>query len=75
MAERNEELNRSENEPSSHTDGGTNPSRHSMPDVNFDEMNFEQRRAPYKGGKQNISYREQDKIQKDKDERRSRNGR
>lgn len=75
MAARNEELNRSEQEPSGHTNNGTNPSRHSMPDVNFDEMNFEQRRAPYDSGKRNIGHREQDNRRKDKDGGRSRNER
>lgn len=59
MAERNEERNRGEREPSGSNEGGQS-TRSSMPGVNFDEMNFEQRRAPYNSGKRNVGDRQYD---------------
>jgi len=61
MAEPNEQENRGRSESAGHNTNNTNSSRRSVPDVNFDEMNFEQRRAPYNSGKRTISDREYDK--------------
>ena len=57
MSEKEPGTNRNGNEPSSRNQNEMNASRRKVPDVNFDEMNFEQRRAPYDSGKRNIDAR------------------
>ena len=62
MANPEQGLNRDGNEnPSSNTRSESRTSR--IPGVDFQDMNFEQRRAPYNSGSRNIPPREYDNHQ------------
>ena len=65
MAAQEQETNRSGSHPSSHKQNTTNTQRRKVLGVNFDEMNFEQRRAPYNSGQNNIEERQYDKDRND----------
>ncbi len=73
MAEHNKEAKVSASIPANHANNGTNPARQSMAEVNFEEMNFEQRRAPYNSGKRTIAERKYDKPHQENDTGHTRN--
>jgi hypothetical protein len=73
MAEPNEDQNRGESEPSGHRNKDTHKVRYPISGVNFDEMNFEQRRAPYNSGRRNIADRQYDQKDKESDGEHTRN--
>lgn len=50
MAKMDEGMNRGSTEPSGRKKNGTDASRRRIPGVDFEEMNFEQRRPPYNSG-------------------------
>jgi hypothetical protein len=59
MAPMKQRLNGDGTEPLRHI-AGHNASEAHLPGVNFDEMNFEQRRAPYNSGNRVLSDKESD---------------
>lgn len=59
MADKEQEQQRGRMDVSSHDKEQSNTSgRRVIPGVNFEELNFEERRAPYKGGSRNRTERD-----------------
>lgn len=74
MADQEQKPNRSVNEPSNHNQNTSGALRRKMQGVNFEEMNFEQRRAPYNSGKRNLAEREYDKDRQQEQSGQKRDG-
>jgi hypothetical protein len=59
MADMDQQSNHSRNDPSSRKEKASTNRR--IQKVDFEQMNFEQRRAPYNSGRRNIADREYDR--------------